>query len=309
MQRITIQLFFFGMLLCMPRITGYGLPGINLGLSNFLDGGPLRPRPGLYYQHFFVNYNTHKFLNADGKPLLGLPSPHYNEVSTIAAITYQADARVFKALPGISVSLPIVLSSTISHNTLCLTNSGSGVGDLVIGGFLQWSPGEYREKARFVQRLEFDVKFPTGKNKSPRKSINPGDNVFCLNPYWAFTFYFTPRWATSWRLYYLWCGTNHSTHFKAGDAFHTNATMEFQAKPDLWVGINTYFLYQLKDNRINGVKIPNSREQVFGVGPGFLYAVHENYDLIFFGNLYFETLVKNRPQGITAVLRLFKYFN
>jgi hypothetical protein len=88
-----------------------------------------------------------------------------------------------------------------------------------------------------------------------------------------------------------------------------NLTTEFQAKPDLWIGINSYFLHQLKDNRINGVRVPKSREQVFGVGPGFLYAFNGNYDLIFFGNLYFETLVKNRTQGITAVLRLFKYFN
>jgi hypothetical protein len=309
MQRITIQLFFIGMLFSMPMILGYGLPSVNLGYSSFLDGGPLRPRPGLYFQAFFVNYYSNKFVGPEGKQLPGINNPHFNDLSFIASLTYQFNVHILKALPGISVSLPMTLSSKISRNQLCITAVDQGIGDLVVGPYLQWSPGEYREDARLIQRIEFDVKFPTGKNNEPKIRINPGDNVFCINPYWAATFYILPRWAVSWRLYYLWCTENRKTGLKAGDAFHMIATTEYEAKPNLWIGINSYFVHQLKNDHLNGIKVPNSKEQVLGIGPGFLYSINENYDLVFFGNLYFETFVKNRPQGINAVLRLFKYFD
>lgn len=302
-------LFFHCIFFLSLKVNGYGLPSVNLGYSSFLDGGPLRPRPGWYFQEFFINYYSNKFVGPEGKRLPGISNPDFNDISIITAIIYQFDVRFLEALPGISVSLPMTLSSKISRNELGITDSDEGIGDLVVGTFLQWSPAEYRENPRLVQRIELDVKFPTGKNKEPKISINPGKNTYCLNPYWAATFYVTQDWAFSWRLYYLWCATNHKTCLKAGDTFHMIATTEYEIKPNLWIGINSYFLHQLKNNRLHGVEVPHSKEQVLGIGPGFLYSINKQYDLVFFGNLYFETLVKNRPQGVTAVLRFFKYFD
>ena len=88
-----------------------------------------------------------------------------------------------------------------------------------------------------------------------------------------------------------------------------NFTTEYEIRPHFWIGINGYFLHQLKNNKLNGIEVPHSREQVLGIGPGFLYATSYRYDLVLFGNLYIECKVRNRPQGITAVLHFFKYFD
>jgi len=60
---------------------------------------------------------------------------------------------------------------------------------------------------------------------------------------------------------------------------------------------------QINDDKLHGHSVPNSKERVFAIGPGALYSLTS--DLSFFLYLYFETNVRNRPEGISLIGRFF----
>ena len=287
-------------------IAGYNEPGVNLGLTNFLDGGPLRPQPGFYWSQYLQYYQSNKFLDQCGNLLGGVPSPKLKAWYFITEFIYQFEQEILKANPGFSVVLPAALSSSITRNDLGILDSGSGVGDLLLGAYLQFKPLKHHERHILVSRVELSASFPTGKNKQPGQAINAGNGFYYINPYWAATLYFSPQFAASWRLNYLWNSTNKKTRIKAGQALFLNFDLQFEAVPKLWLGINAYTFQQLQNDKLCGVTIPHSKETVTGLGPGFLYSFPKDFD--FFGHLYFEKQVRNRPQGISFILRLFKYF-
>ncbi len=304
------QLFVIFCCACfMNNAHGYGLPILGLGSSSFLDGGPLRPKPGWYIQQYFQYYTTHRFLDTNGNNLGSIPSPNFNSISVASQVIYQWEKKVFlQARPGIDVTLPMDLYAKVQQNPLGITNSGNGLGDLIMGVYLQWDTIMHEDRPIFVHRIEFDASFPTGKNDEPKKLINPGNNIFFIDPYWSATLYFTPRFSASWRLNYLWCGHDKKIDLKAGDAIHGSYALEYWLLSNLFIGINGYFLKQLKNDRLNGAIVPHSREQVFALGPGLLYLISNSIDFVFFANLYFESHVKNRTKGIKLFLRLFKHF-
>lgn len=302
------SLFLLLISLVYTNIYSYTLPGINLGLSSILDGGPLRQKPGWYLQAYNQFYHTNRFLDHQGKLLIN-PSPHFNLLATSLQLTYQSQNDFFGlGTVGIDITQPIVWYSHVTTNPLGIISSGGGLGDLSIGVYAQGDAIFRNNQPFYVHRLEFVASFPTGKDKRPLLSINPGNGVFYINPYWAATLYFTPKFSASWRLHYLWVATNHTTHIKAGDAIHLNYALEYALSSRFYIGINGYFLQQIKDSTFFGAPIPNSRERVLAIGPGFLYALEKEFNLVMVGNLFCEMAVKNRPQGIKAVLRILKHF-
>ncbi len=137
MKRL-IKIIILLPLLGINGLSGYGLPTINLGGSSFLDGGPLRQIPGWYFQIASQNYHAHRFLNEEGKPLLGLPGPKLNTWLTSYQLIYLSDRDVFNyGKLGFDVTLPVYFYSRIQPNLLGITTFGSGVGDLAVGVYLQ----------------------------------------------------------------------------------------------------------------------------------------------------------------------------
>lgn len=287
-------------------VVGYHLPTINLGLTNMLDGGPLIPIKGWYWRPYFVNYHATKFTDGCGNLLGGVPSPHFNVCTIITQFLYQSDITLAKGKLGLNFFLPSIVSSRVTKNDIGITSSGRGFGDYLMGVFLQWEPKPIKGEVTFTTRLACDVSFPSGKNEQPCKAINPGNNYYFINPFWAATLHFTTDWAVSWRLHYLWCSQNRATHIQAGDTVHLNYDMEYQVFPKLWIGVTGYFLQQLRDSNLCGEDIPLSRERILGNGFGILYTTKKNYRVLSY--LYFENMARNRPQGTRFVFRLIKHF-
>jgi hypothetical protein len=67
-----------------------------------------------------------------------------------------------------------------------------------------------------------------------------------------------------------------------------------------------YALEPITDNKINGLSDPRSRERVIGLGPGM--ELHATKSFWIYAHIYFETDVRNRPQGTSYVLQLSKTF-
>lgn len=284
----------------------YSIQFINLGLTNLLDGGPIRPYVGWYFQNILEGHHAPHIKDGKGKTIGGSCSPTYDLFSTLPMIIYESKYRLLGGRFGGQATLPIVLVSKVKSHGTDISTSGSGLSDLNLGVYLQWDPILYKGKPFFVHRLEFDTSFPTGKNKEPKKTINPGSGFFWIHPYWAATLYITEKITASWRFFYLWNGFNKKTGVKLGDEVHLNFDLAVSPYTNVWVGGAGYFLRSIKNATLCGKNVPDTRARILGVGPAFLCFLP--HDIKLFGSMYVERLAINRPQGYKFVLRFFKYF-
>lgn len=288
-------------------IFSYGLPGLGLGYTNILDGGPVRPYPGIYIQQWLQYYTTQRFLNNEGKPLGGLSSPRYRTLIAVSEFIYQFDYEFgLGGMPGVMIALPIILYSKIEKNALGIESSGSGFGNLVLGSYIQWPAIIRNGRPIFIHRLEFDIAIPCGKNKLPCKQINPSNTFFSCSPQWSATLFLSQKWNLSWSLSYVWNAQNEKINFQAGDAFFCDYSLAYEAYPKLYIGVVGYALQQIHNNKEFGISVKDSKERVFGTGPGVVYFFPNDFD--FFGYLYLEAGVRNRTQGTNFILRLVKHF-
>lgn len=76
--------------------------------------------------------------------------------------------------------------------------------------------------------------------------------------------------------------------------------------PNLRLGINGYYLKQFTNLEVDGENAKDSREQVFGIGPGLLWSISK--DAFLFLNTYFESMAENRPEGERFNLRFVYHF-
>ena len=298
----------------------YDLPGVNLGFTSFLDGGP-PAGPGFYYQLYIQYLTSDEFKDSNGNRLL--PSFANEDINVWIFLNqgiYQSntDIPLLKGKWGLDVIVPVV-STDISYGTPgpFPEDNGTGFGDLLVGPFIQWDPIMGKKGPIMLNRVEFQLIFPTGKYDE-NKELNPGSNFFSFNPYWAATLFFTPKWTASWRLHYLWNDKNDdpnralratfgATESRAGQAIHLNFASAYEVlEKRLRVGVNGYYLKQIADTEVNGNDVPNSKEKVLGIGPGAVYHFSQNDHLFF--NVYFETAAENRPQGYRFNLRWTHHF-
>lgn len=293
--------------------SAYDLPAVNLGGTSFYDGAPAPNGPGWYAIEYLQSINSKRMNDADGNKL-GLPKQDINLFVPLTQVIYQSDLRWGNASPGVTVLLPWVADARVddglNHAAL---DSQTGLGDTIVGAFLQFDPIMGENGPRFSQRIELDVSIPTG-SYDRNKAINPGNNFWTINPYYAATLWVTPKWSFSGRLFYLWNGKNDdpstslgaSHDSQAGQALHANFTTEYALNANMSVGLNGYWLKQITDTQVDGEDVKGRREKVWAIGPGMVYKLGQDDSM--FANLYFEQDAENRAQGNRFILRFNHHF-
>lgn len=305
----------FGTLCGRGPVQAYDLPAVNLGFTSFLDGGP-PAGPGFYYTQYVQYWTSDNFTDQNGNNAFGGGAGEDLEAWIgLSQFIYQSDKAILGGGKwGLDVIVPYA-SLDVSYGTAgpFPEDDGTGLGDLLVGPYLQWDPVMGDKGPRFMQRVELQFIFPTGKY-SENKELNPGSNFFSFNPYWAGTFFIVPEWTVSTRIHYLWNAKNDDPNrafagaddTQAGQAVHLNFATAYQVLPMLRVGINGYYLKQTTDFEVDGNKVSGTKEQVLGIGPGLLW--HISKDAHFFFNAYFETQAENRPEGERYNLRFVYHF-
>ncbi len=290
----------------------YDLPALNLGLTSFMDGG-LPAGGGWYVQQYLQNYSANHLRDKDGNDL-GLPRHELDYQLALTQLSYLSDLRVGNASLGLNMLVPIIAHIDVDDGLgNAALKARSGVGDLLIGPFIQFDPIMGPDGPRFVHRIELQVNLPTGQYDRDR-DINPGNNAWSFNPYWAATYWFTPKWTASLRAHYLYNGKNNAPvralgdldDMQAGQALHANFTTEYAITEHLRLGLNGYWLKQISDTRFDGHEVSGRREKVWAIGPGAMYSFSPDDHLFF--NAYFEQDAENRPEGTRVQARYVHHF-
>lgn len=313
-----ISLSLVGGLLCTVPAQAYDLPGVNLGFTSFVDGGP-PAGPGFYYQQYHTYFTSDEFKDSDGDS--ALPSFADEDIDLFILLfqgIYQSNTEIplIKGKWGLDVIVPFVYTdiSYDTDNPAFPQDNAGGFGDLLVGPFIQWDPIMGKSGPIMLNRIEFQLIFPTGKYNSNRE-LNPGSNFFSFNPYWATTLFIMPKWTLSWRLHYLWNAENNDPNrgfvdaddSQAGQAIHVNFASAYEVlEKRLRFGVNGYYLKQITDTKVDGDDVSGRKEQVLAIGPGAVYHFSQNNHLFF--NAYFETMVENRPEGYRFNLRWTHHF-
>lgn len=291
-------------LLAVPAWS-YDQPSVNLGFTSFVDGGP-PAGPGLYFTEYIQYYQAERFAD------LNLPDPDLEVWVSLSQLIYQSDTPVlFGGKWGLDVIVPVV--GLESDPSQFIPDNNAGVGDLLIGPFIQWDPIMGENGPIFMHRIELQTIMPTGKYDDD-KVLNPGSNFWSFNPYWAATLFVTPKLTATWRIHYLWNGKNDDPFVgsglddsQAGEAIHGNFAVAYELIAHaLRIGINGYYFKQISSSEADGRNVPSTGEKVFAVGPGLVWHLDQNNHL--FLNSYFESGAENRTEGERYNFRFVHHF-
>jgi len=272
----------------------FNQPPMNLGLTDILDGA--LPGPGTYFTEYIQIYQSDEFKDQDGNDING--APRVGSLLVMNQFVHVYPHKVLGGNLGADVLLPIV---SISANN---TPVNPGVlGDLTVGPFLQWFDTKLLGRP-FFQRVELDFSLPTGQYDN-KYVLNPGSNLWVIEPYYAFTWFLTPELSTSWRLHYTYSTENDDAFgggsVQPGQAFHFNYSFEYAFTKNFRAALAGYYLKQLTEDEIGGNEGIDTKEQVFGWGPAVHWIVTPNFSMGL--KTAFETGTENRPEGSRTTFR------
>jgi len=277
------------------------LPGANLGFSN-MGAGRWNP-PGWYYgQYLQVSSNTSTH-DESGEPV---PGPKLTSIFSLQQIIFVSKLTVLNGNVGFNGVLP--LSVTTGSQDQSVTVNPNPLGDIAFGPFLEWQDEKLLGVDLFY-RFGVNVIFPTGSFKE-RFDINPGSHRYRIFPNFQFTVVPLEKLAISVKQNLYFYSREIGSPKKSAAAYNLNYALEYTLAKGVVVEAAGYYLNQLSQDSYNGDRsyyknndgIADTRERIFGMGPGLGYTTLSKLSLEL--KTMWETGAKNRTQGFRTTLVL-----
>ena len=141
----------------MAPALAYKQPPVNLGYTSFMDGAP-PAGPGFYFTEYVSVLHGRRFLRCWRSPPPGFDLDVWVSLNQFI---YQSNTPVlFGGKWGLDVIVPVVWID--SRARAVLPDNSSGVGDILVGPYLQWDPIMGEKGPIFMHRVEFQMIFPSG---------------------------------------------------------------------------------------------------------------------------------------------------
>jgi len=275
------------------------LPPIDLGQTNILDA---EGKPGGLLEVIPLGSLANRLSTGTGEPA---PGRNRQRIATLVLHpVFVTESLIFGAYPGLEMLVP---ATRVDNQFAMGGGRTSGLGDVTISPFLQWS-AEPKSGAVSI-RLALQAVAPTG-GYSRSRSVNTGQGAWQVSPYLAVTWRTSNRWEVSARAIYDLSGsspsmsqTGEQISTRPGDFFALDLSTSYAITDKLRLGPGGYVLSQLSDSRSAGVPIAGSRARVFALGPvSRLQVGQATLLLAAFG----EFAARNRPEGASLNFR-FQY--
>lgn len=274
------------------------LPAADLGQTNIQDGDG---GPGALLELITLGYGASRLTNSSGGS-----APGSNQQQIEAAVLHPilvANTSWLGAYPGVEILVPF--SHVYNDFAGAPSASSSGLGDITVAPFLQWS--KIGPQGNLSLRAAIQFVMPSGKYRYVNP-VNTGQGDWQASPYLAATWQVSPKWEFSGRLIYDWssaAGVSAADggpgSWQPGDFLILNTSVSYGASTNFRVGIGSYALRQLRSSRVDGFSQLDNLERVYAAGPVARWQVGNTTIL---AAAYREFGAENRPEGFSFNVRL-----
>lgn len=254
------------------------------GAANFLVAA-VPPPPGTVTLGYGTAYRAERFLDASGKEL---PIPGFKlSVDAISPrFIWNMEGNVLGGNPILHLVLPI-LSKRVSLGGS--HQAKHGLGDIVFGVALAFHHGD-----RGHSVLALDVVAPTGDYKAGDLA-NLGRNHWSLQPQYLYTRVSPDGLNLDVKSVLNLNRRNPATNYRSGTELIIDYAIGWGLGKGWVAGIGGSLLEQLRDDRLGGVRIPDSRSRMFAIGPSVRYQSVEGAFITL--KWQRELSVRNRAEG------------
>ncbi|MDP8215561.1 MAG: transporter [Candidatus Euphemobacter frigidus] len=295
--------------LALPAQLLAGHSSAILGAEGYFAGA--LPPPGAHFINYLMYYHAGELNDHKGdKKSMDFQADVAAEV--LRGI-YISDIKILGANLGWHLIVPLAYMEMEIKDVPAprvIDDSRASIGDIDFSPFLL---GWHTELFHVVVGL--DIIAPTGQYNRKHFPVNIGNNHWTFEPALAVSMIHPSGVSASVKLMYdihtkNTDGVNPDNGAKAdyltGQQFHLDYNAGYMIVDNFRLGVCGYYLIGLQDDKLDGTKVSDSKEQVLAVGPSAMYSFNPGLHLV--AKVQFETLAENRSEGTKGWLKLIYSF-
>ncbi len=268
-----------------------------LGTEDFMAGA--LPPPGFHYINYVWYYQANKMLDNSGNDV---SSPGFKawSIANVFRPIYVAPVTILGANPAWHAVIPLAYRQVKSD---VYDFTAKGIGDAYVSPLIL---GWHWPKAHLIAGL--DVIMPTGQYDENNYMKTLGNNHWTFEPAVAGTAILPAGFMANAKLMYDFHTKNpdfmaaadddlvmRKHDYQTGQAFHADYCVDYGLLQNLRLGIAGFYLKSTTEDKFDDTNQPDSKEQLFAIGPAISYAPMERLNLSF--KWLAEAAARNHTEG------------